>query len=103
MKKRVERLKHEIAKDKKIRKEEEINDKFFNALAVYCITKELHIKTIYKLCKVPHIDQMLDTMYEHTIKQYKLHEPTIKKLMDREIREELNKELKSINMSLGCL
>ena len=89
---RQEKIKNELLKEKERKKKDIQPDQdFYNKLAAILINKGLHIGTIYKLIKVKHIDQMLETMYETTIREYKLHEETIIKL-----KEGLRKEVEDI-------
>lgn len=82
-------------------REKELDPKISSVLAVYCIENELHMMTIYKLCKTKQIDQMLDTMYDTTVKEYKLHTPTIERLRNNNtVREEIVQRLKELNLKL---
>ena len=91
----------ELLKTKSKQNAEELDSKIASVLAVYCIENELHMMTIYKLCKTKQIDQMLDTMYDTTVKEYKLHTPTILKIRENEVvRQKLVEKLKQINLTL---
>lgn len=91
---RQEKIKNELLKEKEKKKRDIQPDQdFYNKLAAVIINKGLHLATIYKLIKVKHIDQMLSTMYDSTVKEYSLHEPTIIKL--REIKQEIEDIIKS--------
>ena len=91
----------ELLKTKSKQNAEELDSKIASVLAVYCIENELHMMTIYKLCKTKQIDQMLDTMYDTTVKEYKLHTPTIERLRNNNtLREEIVQRLKEINLKL---
>ena len=91
----------ELLKTKSKQKQEELDSKIASVLAVYCIENELHMMTIYKLCKTKQIDQMLDTMYDTTVKEYKLHTPTILKIRENEVvKQKLVEKLKQINLTL---
>lgn len=94
-KKDIETIKEQIKKERKEKKKDLHPDStFYNKLASTCLTKDIHIATLYKLCKVKHIDQMLSTMYETTIQEYNLHEPTVRRLLDDEVlKESLEKEI----------
>lgn len=82
-------------------REKELDPKISSVLAVYCIENELHMMTIYKLCKTKQIDQMLDTMYDTTVKEYELHTPTIERLRNNNtVREEIVQRLKELNLKL---
>ena len=85
----TKRVKEQIKSQPK--KVKEVPNEIINTIGAYCLENELHIKTIYQLCKVPHIDQMLDTMYETTIKEYKLHIPTLERIKDSNIRNNINR------------
>ena len=91
-------IKENIRKETK--KIKELPTEFTNKLAVYCINNEIHMKTIYQLCKVKHIDQMLDTMYETTVKTYELHTPTLERIKDTNIRTGLEQKLKEVRLVL---
>ena len=95
---RQEKIKNELLKEKERKKKDIQPDQdFYNKLASTLINKGLHIGTIYKLIKVKHIDQMLETMYETTVKEYNLHEGTIQKL-----KEGMKKEIEDlIRVRLG--
>ena len=91
----------ELIKTKSKQKQEELDSKIASVLAVYCIENELHMMTIYKLCKTKQIDQMLDTMYDTTVREYKLHTPTILKIRENEVvKQKLVEKLKQINLTL---
>ena len=91
----------ELLKTKSKQKQEELDSKIASVLAVYCIENELHMMTIYKLCKTKQIDQMLDTMYDTTVREYKLHTPTILKIRENEVvKQKLVEKLKQINLTL---
>lgn len=97
-KKDIEAIKDQLKEERKQRKKEiQVDVTFQNSLAALCLTNELHCLTIYKLIKVKHIDQMLRTMRESTIKDYNLHIPTLEKLeetpgLKRELEERLEKD-----------
>ena len=94
-KKDIETIKEQIKKERKEKKKDiQVDSVFYNKMACSCIMNNIHIDTLYKLCKVKHIDQMLNTMYETTIEQYGLHEPTVQKLMlDDAFKEKMEKEI----------
>lgn len=91
-------IKESIRKETK--KIKELPNEFMNILGAYCVNNDIHMKTVYQLCKVKHIDQMLDTMYETTIRTYELHEPTLKRIKDTEVRTILEQKLKQIRLIL---
>lgn len=71
-------------------------------IGAYLIEKELSINTIYKLVTIKEIEQMLITMYETTIKEYNLHEPTIKRIQqEKDLKQLINKKLKEVDSKLS--
>lgn len=94
------KIKKELKQDKKVK---EVPTEFFNTTAVYCIQNELHIKTVYQLCRVKHIEQMLISMYETTVKEYTLHTPTLEKLKEEKIREEVNSLIKKHKLTVPII
>ena len=85
------------------KKIKELPNDYIKQMACYCIQNELHMKTIYTICKTKHMDQMLDTMYDAIIEQYDLHIPTINKLRDTFIREQTQEKLNKLDMRLPRL
>ena len=98
----TKRIKEQI-KRTPTKKVKELPNEFYNKMAVYCLDNDLHMKTIYSLCKVKHIDQMLNTMYESTIKDYELHIPTIDKIRDTATRAQINDKLAVIKLKLPVI
>lgn len=71
-------------------------------IGAFLIEKELSINTIYKLATIKEIEQMLITMYETTIKEYNLHEPTIKRIQqEKDLKQLINKKLKEVDSKLS--
>ena len=91
-KKDIDALKDKWKEEKK--KDIKIDDSFVKNHIVFLDDLGLHVATVYKLLKVKHIDQMLNTMYETVIEQYKLHEQTVAKLLnDRELRHKVENKI----------
>ena len=85
------------------KKIKELPNEFINEMACYCITNELHMKTIYILCKTKHMDQMLDTMYDNIVEEYNLHIPTLERLRDSIIKENTQNKLDKLKLRLPRL
>ena len=80
-------IKDKMKKEKEEKKNNISADRVFhNKLVVDIMELNMHLDTIYKLIKIKHIDQMLANMWDATIKQYKLHEPTVIRLQDKDTR-----------------
>lgn len=95
---KTKHIKEQIKKEKKRRIE--VDKTFINKVSVYCISNDIHMETVYKVCKVPYMDQMLSTMYDTTVKEYKLHEPTLVKIKDSKVKEDLNKLMEGLKIRL---
>jgi hypothetical protein len=99
-------MKRKAIKDsirKETKKIKELPNEFVNEMACYCIQEELHMKTIYQLCKVKHMDQMLDTMYDNIVEEYNLHVPTLERLRDSIIKENTQNKLEKLKLRLPRL
>lgn len=94
----AKRIKEQLKKNTV--KIKELPNEFYNRMAVYCIDNELHMRTIYTLCKIKHVDQMLNTMRDELIVEYNLHAPTIDKLADSELRNKTNVLLKDMRLTI---
>ena len=93
-KKDLEQIKEQIKRERKENRKKTLSNlepdiTFSNKLSATLIIKDLHVNTIYKLIKIKHMDQMLDTMWESTISEYNLHEPTVRRMLIKEERDEI--------------
>ena len=88
---------------KQPKKVKELPNEFVNVMGCYCIQEDLHMKTIYQICKVRDIEQMLITMYEEVVTKYELHRPTIEKLKNNSVREGVNRKLEKLKLVVPLL
>lgn len=88
---------------KQPKKVKELPNEFINTMACYCINEDVHLNTIYKICTVKGMDQMLTTMYEEVVEKYQLHRPTIEKIKDKSVRDGLNRKMEPLKLRLPLL
>ena len=89
--------------NEKKEKYQQVDKNFYNKMASICLNNDLHIATVYKLCFIPHISEMLNNMFEATIKEYKLHELTVNRLLNNEelryfIEKEICRKVKNVKL-----